>query len=105
MTDAFGRVVRVRGSGRVDVPAYGIADAEHVVEKEILRAWPEARVEILEVARAAGAGRIVEEFTVAYHIRATVAVDEGTDARARAFRFARSRLEETRYRRTEWETE
>lgn len=105
MSDLAGRVVRVRGSGRVDVAAYGIADAEHRVEKEIRLAWPNARVEILEIARGAASGRIVEEFTVSYRIRAELEVGVGSDARSLAFRVARERLEGTRYWGAEWEGE
>ena len=100
MADGAGRVVRLRGTGRVDVPAYGIADAEHLVEKELSRAWPDARVEILQVGRSEGEGRIVEGFAVSYRIRAEVVA--GGPA-SEAFRIARAKLEGTRYGRTEWE--
>lgn len=95
--------VPVRGTGRVTVAAYGIADAEHLVEKEISRAIPGARVSVLEVRRE-GAPSIVEEFGIEYVIRADLSVpadDPGT-AKGAAFRHARHLLSGTRYGLTEW---
>ena len=102
MTDGW--TVRVRGEGRVGVPAHGLADAEHRVEKELGRLFPEARVEVTEVARPAGAPRIVEELAVSYRVDASVEVeaDSPDEARRAAFRLARSRLESSRYRMTAW---
>lgn len=87
----------------MSIPAYGMADAEHLVEKEIRAAWPEAEVQVVEIGRA-GEPRIVEEFEVAYRIVATVrSVAPSRDAAKRsAFRSGRSRLENTRYGRTAW---
>jgi hypothetical protein len=98
--------VRLRGSGSVEIAAYGLADAEHRVEKELTAGWPEATVEIREVRRPAS-GRIVEEFTVAYLLRGEVTVEEDgrEEARRRAFRDARARFAGTRYDRTAWEME
>ncbi|HET8655142.1 MAG TPA: hypothetical protein VFL93_06480 [Longimicrobiaceae bacterium] len=100
------RTVRVRGRGRVEVAAYGLADAEHLVEKELGRLWPEARVWVTEVARAGGAARIVEEFTVSYGLEADVAVpaESPDEAPGAAFRHARSLVAGSRYARTEWAT-
>lgn len=99
-------VVSLRGAGRVALPAYGLADAEHQVEKEIRAAWPAAAVvEVLDVGRVEGAGRIVEEFAVRYRVRGAVAVAaEGTDdARRAALRVLRDRFTGTRYERIAWE--
>jgi hypothetical protein len=98
-------VVSLRGTGRVALPAYGLADAEHQVEKEIRGVWPGAAVEVLDVGRVEGAGRIVEEFAVRYRVRGTVAVAaEGTDeARRVALRVLRDRFTGTRYERIAWE--
>lgn len=93
--------LRLRGTGRARVAAYGVADAEHLVEKEIARAWPDARVLVTGVERGAGDARIVEEFTVSYRITATLPADT---SRA-AFQQARALLAGTRYERTEWTTE
>lgn len=95
--------VRAEGRGRVEVPAYGLADAEHQVEKELLRAWPGARAEVLEITRA-GSARIVEEFAVAYRVEATVRVEAPTpeEARREALRRLREAFAETRFRRVEW---
>ncbi|MDP9349179.1 MAG: hypothetical protein M3P24_08570, partial [Gemmatimonadota bacterium] len=95
--------VRARGRGRVEVPAYGVSDAEHQVEKEILRAWPESRVEVLEIARA-GEARIVEEFRVSYRVEATVRLEAPSreEGRREALRRLRGAFEGTRHRRIEW---
>ncbi|HEX2091673.1 MAG TPA: hypothetical protein VHG28_04690 [Longimicrobiaceae bacterium] len=96
--------VRAEGRGRVELPAYGMADAEHQVEKELLRAWPDARTEVLEVIRAETAGRIVEEFRVAYRVSAAVSVEASSpdEAKREALRRLRAAFEGTRYRRIEW---
>jgi hypothetical protein len=98
--------IRVRGRGRVQLPAYGLADAEHRVEKEISRLWPGTLVQVLDVARGEGEARIVEEFTVAYRLENTLRVeaDSPESARAAAFRAARALLADSRYFRTEWES-
>ncbi len=97
--------VRVLGGGRVELAAYGVADAEHQVEKEITRAWPEARVEVTEVARAAHGGRIVEEFVVGYRVQGTLelAASAPGEARTLALRELRERFAPTRFARLEWE--
>jgi hypothetical protein len=99
-------VVTLKGGARVELAAYGLADAEHQVEKELRAAWPEARVEVLDVSRR-GEGRIVEEFSVRYRVRGTVTVDaEGpAEARTAALRLLRERLAGTRHARIEWERE
>lgn len=95
----------LRGHGRAELAAYGLADAEHQVEKELRAAWPEARVEVLEVSRAGAAGRIVEEFAVRFRISGTRHVRAATveDARRTALRQLRVALTGTRYARLEWE--
>lgn len=100
------RRVRVRGRGRVLVSAYGIADAEHLVEKELARLCPEAAVRIEEISRA-GPHRIVEEFDVTYIIDSVVEVTANSEkeAVAAAFRQARHRLEGSRYAGTRWNRE
>lgn len=100
----MGRTIRVRGSGVVRVPAYGIADAEHLVEKELGRLWPEARVRILEVSRE-GPARLVEDFEVEYQIEGVVeaSAEEAVQARREAFRHLRSLVQGTRYALTRWE--
>jgi hypothetical protein len=100
------RTVRVRGRGRVEVAAYGVADAEYLVEKELGRLWPDAQVWVTEVARADGSDRIVEELAVTYGLEADVAVAVASpdDAPGAAFRHARGLLAGSRYARTEWST-
>jgi hypothetical protein len=99
--------VALKGSGRVELAAYGVADAEHQVEKEVRAAWPQARVEVLEVSRAGAQGRIVEEFAVAYRVRGTVTVevDDAKEARRTALREVRGRLAGTRHARIAWDPE
>lgn len=96
--------VPVRGTGRVELAAYGVADAEHRVEKELAALWPEGRVEVAEVART-GAGRIVEEFSVAYRVRGDVAVAgaPGEEAERAALRALREGFAGSRYERVAWE--
>lgn len=97
-------LVRVRGEGRVSAAAYGLADAEHLVEKEVSRLLPGAVVEILEVTRPPGGARIVEELAVSYRLHAELRVEaaDADAARRVAFREARARLEGSRYRTTSW---
>ncbi len=97
--------VRLRGAGRVELPAYGVADAEHQIEKEITRAWPEARVEVTEIGRAAHSGRIVEEFAVGYRVQGMLQVtaSSASEARTLALRQLRQRFAPTRFGRMNWE--
>jgi hypothetical protein len=99
------REVAVKGSARVELAAYGVADAEHQVEKELRALWPGARIVVLEVARSDPQPRIVEEFAVRYTIRGTVPVAAESDAEARraAFRHLRERFAGTRHERIVWE--
>ncbi len=97
--------VAVRGTGRVELAAYGMADAEHRVEKELAGLWPGAAVQVLEVARP-GEGRIVEEFGVGYRVSGAVEVEAGSadDARRGVFRGLRERFAGTRFAHVAWET-
>ncbi|HEU4885337.1 MAG TPA: hypothetical protein VFT45_24025 [Longimicrobium sp.] len=98
--------VAVRGTGRVELPAYGLADAEHQVEKELRALWPDAAaVDVTDVARMDEASRIVEEFRVRYRVRGTVPVTADTDADARksALRMMRDRFIGSRFERITWE--
>lgn len=85
--------------------AYGLGDAEHLVEKEIARRWPGARVQVVDVGRPDDASRIVEELTVSFRLDATVEVEaeSAQAAPATAFRQARGLLAGSRYHRTAWE--
>jgi hypothetical protein len=97
--------VAVRGGGTAVVPAYGLADAEHQVEKEIREAWPDAAVQVLDVARPSGPPRIVEDFAVTYRVHGTITVDADSAAAAprAAFRVLRGLFDGTRYRDVRWE--
>jgi hypothetical protein len=97
--------VEVMGSGRVLLPAYGLADAERQVEKELQVLWPEARVRVSEVARASATAAIVEEFAVSYHLRGTVRADseDAAESRRQALRELRARFEASRFSRVRWE--
>ena len=97
--------VAVKGGGRVELAAYGIADAEHQAEKELRAAWPEARIAIVEMSRSGAAPRIVEEFRVHYRVSGTVSVDAETadDARRAALRTLRERFAATRFAHVVWD--
>ena len=97
--------VAVRGSGRVELAAYGLADAERQVEKELHALWPEAAVDILELARTDPGARIVEEFAVRYRVRGAVEVEEATPVAARraVLRDLRERFTGTRFSRIAWD--
>ena len=97
--------VAVKGGGRVELAAYGMADAEHQVEKELRELCPDARVDVLDVARTTPEPRIVEEFAVRYRLRATVPVEveKEDDARRAALRLLNARLAGTRYARIAWD--
>lgn len=98
--------IRVRGEGRVQLPAYGLADAEHRVEKELSRLWPGATIRVLDVSRGRDGARIVEEFTVIYRIDGVVNVEvpSPNETLRAAFRRARERLADSRYFHTQWES-
>lgn len=96
----------VRGSGQVELAAYGLADAEHQVEKEVRALWPDAAaVEVTDVARLDEASRIVEEFRVRYRVRGLLRVAAETEAEARraALRTMRERFLGSRFERITWE--
>lgn len=90
--------------GRVELPAYGLADAEHQVEKEILALVPDAQVDVTDVGRVDERSRIVEEFRVSYRIRAVVEVQAASPAEAgrTALRQLRERFAGSRYERVAW---
>lgn len=97
--------IGIRGSGRVELAAYGLADAEHQVEKELRALWPQASVDVTDVSRMGDAGRIVEEFRVSYRVRGVVPTVADTDAEARkaALRVMRDRFLGSRFERITWE--
>ncbi len=95
----------MRGSARVELAAYGVADAEHQVEKELRELWPEARVDLVDVARTLPEPRIVEEFAVRYRVGGIVVVEAESEADARraAFRTLRERFAGTRHGSIAWD--
>lgn len=99
--------VAVRGAGWVELAAYGLADAEHQVEKELRALWPDAVVEVTDVGRADASARIVEEFRVSYRVRGAVSAEGDTEADARkaALRTLRDRFAGSRFERIAWEVE
>lgn len=98
-------LVALRGAGRVELAAYGLADAEHQVEKELRALWPEATIDVLDVARSEGGSRIVEEFRIRYRVQGTVAVTAHTedDARKSALRVLRERFTGSRFELVTWD--
>ena len=99
--------VALAGRGRAELAAYGMADAEHQVQKELAAVWPGARVDVLGVSRVGAHGHIVEEFAVDYRVTGTLEVDadDAASARPAALRLLRDRLSGTRHARIEWEPE
>jgi hypothetical protein len=96
-------VVPIRGRGAVRLPAFGLADAEHRVEKELRALLPGARVTVTSILRVEPEPRIVEEFSAEYLLELAVPVPaDAEDPRAEAFRTARTPLHGTRYAATEW---
>jgi hypothetical protein len=97
--------VRLRGRGCTEVAAYGVADAEHRVETELKRYWPDAALRVTQVRRAHDEPRIAEEFVIEYLLHASIMVDvpDREDARRAAYRQARARLEGSRFWRVDWE--
>ena len=95
--------MRVRGRGEVTVAAYGVGDAEHLVEKELRALWTDGRIRVGEIARC-GPSRIVEDFRVGYVLEGTITIEAtGAEAAASAaFRRLRAMLAGSRYQRTEW---
>jgi hypothetical protein len=98
-------LVALRGAGRVELAAYGLADAEHQVEKELRALWPEAAVHVLDVARSEGGSRIVEEFRIRYRVQGTIAVTAPTEDEARksALRVLRERFTGSRFELVTWD--
>jgi hypothetical protein len=96
--------VEAAGCGRVELPAYGLADAEHRVEKELRELWPDARVRVLEIGSPAS-GRIVEEYAVRYSVRGRreVAAASREEADREVLRELRARFGASRYDRIAWE--
>jgi hypothetical protein len=96
----------LRGIGSVELPAYGVADAEARVEKEIRNALPGAEVEIRGITRVDVDQRIVETFDVGYHLRVRIeaAGDDEETARREALRSARQALTGTRFGHIAWDT-
>lgn len=94
----------MQGRGEVRVAAYGVGDAEHLVEKELRGLWPAATVRIERVARF-GPARIVEEFEVTYRMEGTLLVEAETEGQAlsTALRRLAALLAGSRYSRTGWE--
>ena len=96
---------RVRGQGTVEVPGYGVADAEHRLEKEIAALDPTATVQIREIRRVDSEARIVETFALSFAIRMELDVEEEEEgeARRKAFAAARDILKGSRYERVAWD--
>ncbi|MDR0787487.1 MAG: hypothetical protein LBG44_06430 [Gemmatimonadota bacterium] len=98
--------VTLVGTGSVEIAAFGIADAEASVEKEIRALLPGAAIRVHEVRRALPAPRIVETFEVSYSLRHRLSLEEPSEevARRTAFRMGRVALEGSRFGRTVWES-
>lgn len=94
------------GEGRVEIPGYGIADAEDRLEKEIRAVFPDALIRLLQTRRTDPEPRIVEQFEIEYRVVVAVEVDaEAGDAekmRRRAFASAREMVSGSRIEKIQW---
>jgi hypothetical protein len=100
------RRVVLHGSGTAEIAAYGVADAEASIAKELTATLPGALVDVREVRRTEPQPRIVEIFVVQYKVKLPVEVAtdlKEEDARRQAFRSGRAALKGTRFERTAWE--
>jgi hypothetical protein len=97
--------VRLQGRGRAEVAAAGVADAEHRVESDLARCWPDAHLQVREIRRSGEEPRIAEEFIVEFRLLASLAVEaaDADSARSEAFRQARDRLRGSRFWGVSWE--
>lgn len=97
--------VTLHGTGSVEIAAYGIADAEATVEKEIRALLRDAVIRVHEVRRSMPHPRIVETFDVRYSIRHAMSVEAHDEdaARRAAFRAGRAALAGGRFEKTIWE--
>ena len=94
----------LRGSGSVEIAAYGVADAEDQVTKELSRALPGAKIELPSIHRE-GPRRIVESFTIGYQVRIEIPTEaeDRDSARRKAMSTARDALRDTRFARIAWD--
>jgi hypothetical protein len=94
------------GGGEVEVEAFGLADAEATLEKELRTALPGAVIGIREIRRAEPEEhRIVETFSGRYALRLPLEIlaPDGESARRQAFAAGRRALAGTRFERAVWE--
>jgi hypothetical protein len=95
----------VRGTGRLEIAAAGIADAEHQLARIVERFCPGCRLTVLEIRRALGESRIAEHFRLYYRLEMGFSIESisPVEARRTAFRHARARAEDTELKMVEWE--
>jgi hypothetical protein len=95
----------LHGTGFVEIPAYGVADAEARLEKELHRAAPNATIRIDEIRRPEDTTRIVETFAITFRLVLTIEidVDDPRSAERAAFASGRAVLRGTRFERVAWD--
>lgn len=96
--------MRVHGRGSVEIPGYGVADAEHRMEKELSSLLPGAIVHVQQIRRTDPQPRIVEAYLIDYGVVVELEVEpneEGKTDRA-AYAAARERVRGSRFERMEW---
>jgi hypothetical protein len=100
-----GYLATLHGTGSVEIPAFGVADAEARLEKELHRAAPDAIIRIDEIRRAENTPRIVETFAVTFRLVLAIQldIDDAGSAERAAFAAVRARLRGTRFARVAWE--
>lgn len=96
--------VRVTGEGRVQVPGYGIADAEDRIEKDVRALFPTGLFRILQTRRTDPEPKIVETFEVEYRVVVAVEVDpdETEKMRRKAFGMVRDTVLGSRIQQIQW---
>lgn len=97
---------KLKGSGTAEIAAYGAADAEATVQKELRRALPGATVDVRGIRRLDEEPRIVEEFLIEYLVMFQLEVtgEDETSARRSAFTRVRAGLKSTRYEKVSWQS-
>lgn len=96
--------VRVHGRGAVEIPGYGLADAEHRLEKELKTILSGGIVQVQQIRRTDPEPRIVESYLISFSVVIELEVEpveEGKVERA-AYGAARERVRSSRFERVEW---
>lgn len=83
--------ITLTGEGRLEIPGYGIADAEDRLEKDVRALFPDALFRILQTRRTDPEPKIVETFEVEYRVVVAIEVDPDEPEKMRRKAFAKAR--------------